>query len=76
MSDLSLNELKLVAENRGIKAYKNMSAERLLSALNKPKLTKNNFDNKRLKKITEYLNKSRHKLSKSEIKDIKKVSTK
>ena len=33
MSDLSLNELKLVAENRGIKAYKIMSEERLLSAL-------------------------------------------
>ena len=47
-----------------------MSEKRLLSALSKPKLIKNNFDNERLKKIRD-LNKSRHKLSKSEIKEIK-----
>ena len=35
MQNLSLNELKLVAESRGIKGYKSMSEERLLSALSK-----------------------------------------
>ena len=69
---VSLDDLKLLAEDRGIKGYKDMSGERLLSALSKPKLIRNNFDNERLKKIREDLNKSRHKLSKSEIKEIKK----
>ena len=60
---LPLDDLKLVAKGRGIKGYKNMSEERLLSALSKPKI-----DNERLKKIRKDLNKSRHKFSKSEIK--------
>ena len=64
--------MKLVAKSRGIKGYKSMSEERLLSALSKPKLIKSNFDNERLKKISEDLNKSRHKFSKSEIKEIRK----
>ena len=46
-----------------------MSEERLLS---EPKLIKNNFDNERLRKIREDLNKSRHKFSKPKIKDIRK----
>ena len=52
MLNLSLNELKLVAKSRGIKGYKRMSKEILLSALSKSKLveSKNNFDNERLKK--------------------------
>ena len=33
MLNLSLNELKLVAKGRGIKDYKSMSKERLLSVL-------------------------------------------
>ena len=33
MINLSLKELKLIAKSRGIKNYKNMSKERLLSAL-------------------------------------------
>ena len=72
MLDLSLDELKLVAENRGVKGYKSMSEEKVLSALSKPKLIKNIFDNERLKKIIEDLNKSRYKFSKSKIKEIRK----
>ena len=49
-----------------------MYEKKLLSALSKPKLTKNNFDNERLKKIRDDLNKSRHKLSKSKIKEVRK----
>ena len=33
-----LDDLKLLAEDRGIKGYKSMSGERLLSVLSKPKL--------------------------------------
>ena len=44
-----------------------MSEKRLLSAFGKPKI-----DNERLKKIRGDLNKSRHKFSKSEIKEMKK----
>ena len=73
---VSLGNLKIIAEKRGIKGYKSMSRERLLSALSKPKLIKNNFDNERLKKIREDLNKSRHKLSKSEIKEVRRIFTK
>ena len=73
---LSLDELRLVVKNRGIKGYKSMSEERLLSALSKPKLIKNNVDDERLKKIREDLNKSRYEFFKSKIEDIRKVSTK
>ena len=77
MSDLSLNDLKLFAESlllddlrlitksTGIKGYKNMSQKRLLISFNKPKI-----DNERLKNIRGYLNKLRHKFSKSKIKEI------
>ena len=34
MLNLSLNELKLIAKSRGIKGYKSMSEDRLLSSLN------------------------------------------
>ena len=68
---VSLDELKLLAENRGIQGFK-IIKERLLSALSKPKLIKNNFDNERLKKIREDLNKSKHKFSRSQIKEIRK----
>ena len=34
MLNLSLNELKLIAKSRGIKCYKSISEDRLLSALN------------------------------------------
>ena len=74
ISDLSLAELKFVAKGRGIKGYRSMPEERLLSVLGKPKLIKNNFDNERLRKIGEDLNKSGHKLFKSKIKQISKKS--
>ena len=67
MSGLSLDDLKLIAKSRGIKGYKSMSGKRLLNALSKPKI-----GNERLKKIREDLNKSRHKFSISEIKEIRK----
>ena len=57
MLNLSLNELKLVAKLRGIKGYKIMSKEKLLSALSVSEsvesatpLSKNSFDDERLKR--------------------------
>ena len=58
MLNLSLNELKLVAKLRGIKGYKSMSKEKLLSALSESEsvesatpLSKNSLDDEKLKKI-------------------------
>ena len=61
MLNPSLDEFKLTAKNSGIKGYKSMSKEILLSALNESDLleSENNFDNERLKKIREDFNKSR-----------------
>ena len=70
MLGISLDRLKFVTKRRGIKGYKSMSEERLLSAFSKRKLIKNNFDNEGLKRTREDLNKSRHKFSKSQIKEI------
>ena len=74
MVNLSLNELKLVAKSRGIKGYKNMSKERLLSALGESELVKseNNFDNEKLKKIRKDLNEIRDRFSKPQINEIRK----
>ena len=68
MLSLSLNKLKLITKSSGIKGYKNMSKERLLSAL-----SEKNLDNVRIKKIREDLNELKHKFSKSEIKRIRKI---
>ena len=66
MLNLLLNELNLVAKRIGIKSYKNMSNERLLSALSESEsvesatlLRKNSFDNERLKKIRKDFNEVR-----------------
>ena len=74
MLELSLNELKLVAKSRGIKGYKSMSKERLLSALSKSELveSKNSFDDKRLKKVRKDLNELSDRFSKPQIKEIRK----
>ena len=72
MLPLSVNELKLVAKNRGIKGYKSMSEERLLSALSELVESKNSFDDERLKKIREDFNELRDEFSKLQIKGIRK----
>ena len=68
MLSLSLNKLKLITKSSGIKGYKNMSNERLLSALSEM-----NLDNVRIKKIREDLNELKHKFSKPELKGIRKI---
>ena len=56
MLDLSLNEQKPIAKNKGIKGYKSMSEERLLSAFNESESVKESgksFDDSRIKRIRE-----------------------
>ena len=45
MLRLSLNELRLIVKYRGIKGYKNVSEDRLLSALNASELVKESEKN-------------------------------
>ena len=54
MIDISLDELKLVAKNRGIKDYENKSEEDLIKILSesKPKI---NIPKKKLKEIKKIL---------------------
>ena len=61
MMNLALNELKLIANSRRIKAYKNMSKERLLSPLNESESIEGetNFDDARTKNIKKDFNELR-----------------
>ena len=71
MLNLSLNELKQITKIRHIQGYNNVSKERLLSILSGSESVKS-LDNIKTKKIREDFNISRHKFSKSEIKEIRK----
>ena len=71
-SGLSLNELKLVAEARGIKGYESMSEDELLNILNPLKETKISFFKAKVEEISKKFNESRHKFSKLKIKEIRK----
>ena len=57
MLNLSLNELKLVTKSRGIKGYKSMSKETLLSTVSESELveSKNSFGDERLKRLDKIL---------------------
>ena len=59
MLNLSLKELKLNAKNRGIKGYRSMSKDKLLSMLNTPEPIKENKSIKDIRKkiliLTKYL---------------------
>ena len=76
--DLSTKELKAIAKIRGIKGYKSMSEDELLSALTsskpvkKGKKTKKKFSKPRIEKIKKEFNKSRYKFSKLKLKEIRK----
>ena len=68
MLNLSTKELKTITKIRGIKGYKSMSEDELLSALNsskpirKGKKQKTNVSKARIEKIRKEFNESRHKL--------------
>ena len=56
MVNLTEHELRLVAKNRGIKNYKNMSREKLFSTLDETKRNLNNLSEKGLKQIKKMQN--------------------
>ena len=71
MISLSLDELKLVVENRGIKDYKNKSEDDLIKILSETK-TKISLPKKKIEDIRKDVKKSRHTFFKSKIKQTRK----
>ena len=69
---LSLNELKLVPNARGIKSYESMSEDGLLNVLNQLKQTKTSSFKAKKEEIRKEFNESRYKFSKLKIKEIRK----
>ena len=66
MINLSLDELRLMAENRNIRDYENKSEKVLIKTLSEPK-PKIRINKKKLEEIRMDFNKLRHKFSKKEI---------
>ena len=66
MINLSLDKLRLIAQNRNIRDYENKSGKDLIKALSEPK-PKIKIDNKKLEEMREDFNKLKHKFSKKEI---------
>ena len=73
-AELSLEELKLVAESRGIRGYESVSEDKLLNVLNplkqtkKCKKTKTSSFKAKIEEIKKEFNESRYKFSKLKIK--------
>ena len=72
MINLSLDELKLVAESRNIRDYENKSKKDLIKAFSEPK-PKIKIDIKKLEEIRKYFDELRHKFSKKEIEKYRKA---
>ena len=72
MVNLSLDELRLRAQNRNISDYENKSEKDLIKALSesKPKIK---IDKKKLEEIRKDLNELGHKFSKKEIDKYRKT---
>ena len=72
MINLSLDELRLIAQNRNIRDYENKSEKDLIKALSKPK-PKIKTDKKKLEEIRKDFNKLRHVFSKKEVDKYRKA---
>ena len=70
--NLSLDELRLIAQNRNIRDYENKSEKDLIKALSEPK-PKIKIDKKKLEEIKKGFNELRHKFSKKEIDKYRKA---
>ena len=69
MLNLSLNELSTIARSRGVRSYRNMARERLLSACEG---SERDIISARIKKIRKDLNKLKHRLLRWKINEIRK----
>ena len=72
MINLSLNELKRIAQSRNISDYKNKSKKDLIKALSEPK-PKIRINKKKLKELRKDFDELRHKFFKTEIKEYRKA---
>ena len=72
MINLPLDELKLIAKNRNIQGYENKCKEDLMKILSEPK-PKISITKKKLKEIEKDFSELRHKFSKEEIDNFKKI---
>ena len=71
--NLSLDDLRILAESKGIKGYKSVSQERLIISHNESKpLKEKNFDGARTEKIRKKFNELRDVLYKPKIREIRK----
>ena len=71
MINLSLNELKLTAESRNIKDYKNKFENDVIKILSEP-IPKINLSKNKIKEIKKAFNKLRYGFSKSKIKEFRR----
>ena len=72
MINLSLDELRLIVQNRNIRDYENKSEKDLIKALSEPK-PKIRINKKKLEEIRKDFNELRHKFSKKEIDKYRKT---
>ena len=72
MINLSLDELRLIAQNRNTRDYENKSEKDLIKAFSEPK-PKIKIDKKKLEEIRKDFNELRHKFSKKEIDKYRKA---
>ena len=70
--NLSLDELRLIAQNRNVSDYENKSEKDLIKALSEPK-PKIRINKKKLEEIKKDFEKLRHKFSKKEIDKYRKA---
>ena len=71
--NLSLNDLETFEKIKGIKGYKSMPEEKLISSINESvKESEKNFDDARIEKIKKDFNELRDRRSKPKIKEIRK----
>ena len=71
MINLSLDELKLIAQNRNIQGFENKSEDDLIKILSEPK-PEISITKKKLKEIEKDFSELRHKFSKEEINKFRK----